>query len=160
MKKKEDPVLFRPMPKEKGIKGATGAESEAVIAAALIQAGYTVLTPNGYMHRYDLVIEDANGEFWKIQCKTAWLINEGNILVFNTASLLQAGQRGRKVSIRKNYKNDVHYFAVYSPDTRKVYLVPIKGTPDTAMRLRLTEATKNGQSKGVKYAADYELECW
>lgn len=69
--------FFRPTPKEKGIKGAIGAESEAVIAAALIQAGYTVLTPNGYMHRYDLVIEDANGEFWKIQCKTAWLTNGG-----------------------------------------------------------------------------------
>jgi hypothetical protein len=34
--------FFRPPPKEKGIKGALGAESEAVIAAALIQAGYTV----------------------------------------------------------------------------------------------------------------------
>src|SRR5689334_3875003 len=111
--------FLRPTPKVKGIKGSMGAESEAVIAAALIQAGYTVLTPNGYMHRYDLVIEDADGEFWKIQCKTAWLAEEGSILVFNTASLLQAGQRGRKVSIRKNYKNDVHYFAVYSPDTRK-----------------------------------------
>ncbi len=29
-------VGFRPIPKEKGIKGALGAESEAVIAAALI----------------------------------------------------------------------------------------------------------------------------
>ena len=65
--------FFRPAPKEKGIKGSRGAESEAVIAAALIQAGYTVLTPNGYMHRYDLVIEDAKGRFWKVQCKTAWL---------------------------------------------------------------------------------------
>lgn len=36
--------FFRPIPKEKGLKGAVGAESEAVIAAALIQAGYTVLT--------------------------------------------------------------------------------------------------------------------
>ena len=101
--------FFRPTPKEKGIKGAIGAESEAVIAATLIQAGYTVLTPNGYMHRYDLVIEDANGEFWKIQCKTAWLTNGGSTIDFSTASLLQAGQRGRKVSTRKTYKNDVHF---------------------------------------------------
>lgn len=68
--------FFRPTPKEKGIKGSRGAESEAVIAAALIQAGYTVLTPNGYMHRYDLVIEDAEGKFWKVQYKTAWLSYE------------------------------------------------------------------------------------
>lgn len=148
---------LRPAPKEKGIKGAMGAESEAVIAAALTQAGYTVLTPNGYMHRYDLVIEDADGEFWKIQCKTAWLTNEGSTIDFNTASILQAGQRGRKISIKKNYKNDVHYFAVYSPDTRKVYLIPIEGTPNTVMRLRLTATSKNSQAKKIWYAADYEL---
>lgn len=148
---------FRPKPKEKGIKGAVGVESEAVIAAVLIQAGYTVLTPNGYMHRYDLVIEDADGEFWKIQCKTAWLTNEGDTIDFNTASILQAGQKGRKKTIKKNYKNDVHYFAVYSPDTRKVYLIPIEDIPNHVMRLRLTEATKNSQTKRIKYAKDYEL---
>ena len=75
--------FFRPTPKEKGIKGATGAESEAVIAATLIQAGYTVLTPNGY-------------------------------------------------------------------------IIPIEDTPNT-MRLRLTDRSRNGQTKGIKYAADYEL---
>jgi PD-(D/E)XK endonuclease len=149
--------FFRPTPKEKSVKGAIGAESEAVIAAALIQAGYTVLTPNGYMHRYDLVIEDANGKFWKIQCKTAWLTSGGETIDFSTASLLQAGQRGRKVSTRKTYKDDVHYFAVYSPDTRKVYLIPIEDTPNTIMRLRLTDTSKNGQAKKIKYAADYEL---
>lgn len=149
--------MLRPIPKEKGIKGAVGAESEAVIAAVLIQAGYTVLTPNGYMHRYDLVIEDANGGFWKIQCKTAWLTKGGSTIDFSTASLLQAGQRGRKVSVRKPYKNEVHYFAVYSPDTRKVYLIPIEDAPNTTMRLRLTDAPKNGQTKGIKYAVDYEL---
>ena len=149
--------FFRPTPKEKGIKGAIGAESEAVIAAALIQAGYTILTPNGYMHRYDLVIEDANGEFWKIQCKTAWLSKDRATLRFNGYSLLMKGQKGRSESKRMGYANDVDYFAVYSPDTRKVYLIPIEDTPNTIMRLRLTDTSKNGQTKGIKYAADYEL---
>src|SRR5438552_18215127 len=93
-------VFFRPPPKEKGIKGAMGAESEAVIAAALIQARYTVLTPNGYMHRYDLVIEDAGGKFWKIQCKTAWLSKDRATLRLNGYSLLMTGQKGRSESKR------------------------------------------------------------
>src|ERR1700726_84370 len=105
--------FFRPTPKEKGIKGAIGAESEAVIAAALIQAGYTVLTPYGYMHRYDLVIEDADGRFWKIQCKTAWLSTQTEgALVF--AGCSTGGKGGWK---KRGYQNDVDYFAVYSPDT-------------------------------------------
>ncbi len=149
--------FFRPTPKEKGIKGAIGAESEAVIAAALIQAGYTVLTPNGYMHRYDLVIEDADGNFLKLQCKTAWPIEDGACLIFVTSSLQQAGQRGRKISVRKSYTNDVHYFAVYSPHTGKIYLVPVEETAKSFTRLRLRPATKNGQQKRIKYAEDYEL---
>lgn len=149
--------FLRPRPKEKGIKGMQGAETEAIIEAELIRAGYTVLRPNGYMHRYDLVIEDADGNFWKLQCKTAWPIEDGACLVFATSSLQQAGQRGRKISVRKSYTNDVHYFAVYSPHTGKVYLVPVEETAKSFTRLRLRPATKNGQQKRIKYAEDYEL---
>ncbi len=147
---------FRPTPKEKGLKGSAGAESEAVIAAALIQVGYTVLTPNGYMHRYDLVIEDAEGKFWKIQCKTAWLSKDKATLQFNGYSLLMKGQKGRAESKRMGYENDVDYFAVYSPDTQKVYLLPITHVNNTTNFLRLIP-TVNNQEKHVRYAADYEL---
>ena len=141
---------------EKGIKGAIGAESEAVIAAALIQAGYTVLTPRGYMHRYDLVIEDAEGKFWKIQCKTAWLSKDRATLRFNGYSLLMKGQKGRLESKRMGYENDVDYFAVYSPDAQKVYLLPITHVKNTENCLRLIP-TGNNQEKNVRYAAEYEL---
>jgi hypothetical protein len=154
--KVKDMGFFRPIPKEKGIKGAIGAESEAVIAAALIQAGYTVLTPNGYMHRYDLVIEDAEGKFWRVQCKTAWLSKDGATLRFNGYSLLMKGQKGRSESKRMSYANDVDYFAVYSPDTRKVYLLPIMHVKNTENCLRLIP-TGNNQEKNVRWAADYEL---
>ena len=148
--------FFRPTPKEKGIKGAIGAEIEAVIAAALIQEGYTVLTPNGYMHRYDLVIEDAEGKFWRVQCKTAWLSKDGATLRFNGFSLLMKGQKGRAESKRMSYENDVDYFAVYSPNTRKVYLLPIMHVKSTENCLRLIP-TGNNQEKNVRWAADYEL---
>ncbi len=148
--------FFRPTPKERGIKGAIGAESEAVIAAALIQAGYTVLTPNGYVHRYDLVIEDAEGKFWRIQCKTAWLSKDRATLRFNGYSLLMKGQKGRSESKRMGYANNVDYFAVYSPDTRKVYLLPITHVKNTENCLRLIP-TGNNQEKNVRWAADYEL---
>ena len=148
--------FYRPIPKEKGIKGAMGAESEAVIAAALIQTGYTVLTPNGYMHRYDLVIEDAEGRFWKVQCKTAWLSKDKTTLRFSSCSILYKGQKGRKETVKKNYANDVDYFAVYSPDLRKIYLIPISHVVNTETTLRLV-ATKNKQESYVRWAADYEL---
>lgn len=55
-----------------------------------------------------------------------------------------------------SYTNDVDYFAVYSPDLRKIYLVPIAHVGNTESCLRLVPA-KNNQEKHVKYAADYEL---
>jgi hypothetical protein len=101
------------------------------------------------MHRYDLVIEDAEGKFWKIQCKTAWLSKDRATLRFNGYSLLMKGQKGRAESKRMSYANDVDYFAVYSPDTQKVYLLPITHVKDTENCLRLIP-TGNNQEKHVR----------
>ncbi|HEX6477487.1 MAG TPA: group I intron-associated PD-(D/E)XK endonuclease [Ktedonobacteraceae bacterium] len=54
-----------------------GQISEAAITTRLLQAGYIVLTPYGGNQRYDLVIEDTDGQFFRIQCKSAW-IDENN----------------------------------------------------------------------------------
>jgi hypothetical protein len=148
--------FVRPPPKDKSVKGYAGAESEAIISTALIQAGYTVLIPNGYMHRYDLVIEDADGRFWRIQCKTAWLARDQKTLRFQGCSLLYKGQKGRKETTRQHYQGAVDFFAVYSPDTKQVYLLPILDVSDTENYLRLAP-TRNNQEKGIKYAADYVL---
>lgn len=64
----------------------TGDVSEATIIARLLRSGYVVLTPYGKQHRYDLVIEDADGQFWRVQCKTAWIEQDGACIQFNTAS--------------------------------------------------------------------------
>src|SRR5258708_24323029 len=61
--------LFGPKRHSKSI----GEYSEVVIAERLLKAGYNVLTPYGDSLRYDLVIEDADGKFWRVQCKTAWM---------------------------------------------------------------------------------------
>lgn len=47
-------------------KKQLGERSQAHIIARLLEVGYTVLTPYGDSSRYDLVIEDADGNFWKV----------------------------------------------------------------------------------------------
>ncbi len=59
--------LFAPTKKQ------LGERSQAYITARLLEMEYTVLTPYGDSSRYDLVIEDADGKFWRVQCKTAWI---------------------------------------------------------------------------------------
>lgn len=145
--------LFKPKPKEKVPKSSRGTESEMIIATELVRAGYTVLTPYGYMHRYDLVIEDADGRFWKIQCKTAWLATQTEGAITFAGCSVRGSGRG---AIKRKYTIDeIDYFAVYSPDTGKVYLIPAEGIGNQCS-LRLTPS-KNKQEKNVRYAADYEL---
>jgi PD-(D/E)XK endonuclease len=136
---------------------AVGEQSEAIIIAKLPGVGYRVLTPFGDNRRYDLVIEDADKQFWRVQCKTAWIKNEGALIEFATASSYYHTKAGRTEHGRRDYRGQIDYFAVYSPDTEKVYLVPIGHVEaTTSARLRLVQ-TKNKQEKNVRWAKDYEI---
>ena len=147
-------LLGRPTPRNDS--RSKGERSELLIAGALACAGYNVLMPYGQMQRYDLVIEDANGEFWRVQCKTAWLSKDRSTLQFAGASAHYKHAYERKELVRKHYRGDVDYFAVYSPDLQKTYLIPSTGVGDTMNALRLVP-TKNNQAKHVRWAVEYEL---
>jgi hypothetical protein len=115
------------------------------VLAALVRAGYRPLIPFGDGHPYDIALDDA-GKLTRVQCKTGRLLKQG-VVFFPTASWC------RNMSYR-SYHGDVDYFGVYCADTDAVYLVPIGDVPDTGAYLRV-DPTKNGQSRGVRWACDY-----
>ena len=133
-----------------------GEYSEQVIIAQLMEAGYSVLVPVGEHHRYDLVIEDADSQFWRVQCKTAWTDDGGATVCFNSSSKHYHYKGGRTTNASRNYRGQIEYFAVYSPDTDKVYLIPVDHVGVTNVRLRLVP-TGNKQEKNIRWAKDYEL---
>jgi len=140
--------------KPKQTPKAIGERSEAHIIAKLSEAGYYVLKPFGDNLRYDLIIEDADGRFWRIQCKTGR--SNGEYIQFAPASLYYHTRAGRTTHGSKNYKDQIDYFAVYCPENREAYLVPIAHAGVSQMNLRLVP-TKNKQEQGVKWAEDYKL---
>jgi len=146
--------LFGPKGQPKQHTKARGEHAEAVIIARLLEVGYNVLTPYGDALRYDLVIEDADGQFWRIQCKLGWV--NGECIQFNTSSNHYHYKGGKDNMYRQGYQGQIDYFAVYSPDTRKVYLVPVDHAGKTNMWLRLVPARSKNQH-GIKMAEDYEL---
>lgn len=131
----------------------TGDISESAVVTRFLQCGYFVLTPYGQNHRYDLVIEDADGKFWRVQVKTGWVNEEQVLIRFNTAS-----SYNRTVQYKgwRNYRGQCEYFAVYVEALNKVYFIPVDdvGTTNATLRLR---PSKNKQEKNVRWAKDYEL---
>src|SRR5258708_29013271 len=129
-----------------------GDISEAAIITRFLQLGYVVLTPYGRNQRYDLVIEDVEGQFWRVQCKTAWIQDNGTVVVFDTAN----DNYDLKNKQWRHYRGQCDYFAVYCEELDKVYLVPVDQVGTASVNLRLVPA-KNNQVKNVRWARDYEL---
>ena len=132
----------------------TGDISESAVITRLLQCGYIVLTPYGQNHRYDLVIEDADGKFWRVQVKTGWLGETGDFIEFASASSMNYTVKNKGWW---GYKGQCEYFAVYVERLNKVYFVPVDEAGSSRVHLRLVPA-KNGQTKNVRWAKDYELE--
>jgi len=129
-----------------------GDISESAIIARFLQLGYVVLTVYGGNQRYDLVIEDAEEQFWRVQCKTARIEDNGTVVAFDTANHNYA----LKIKQWRHYRGQCDYFAVYCEELDKVYLVPVDQVGTTRANLRLVPA-KNNQAKNVRWAQNYEL---
>jgi hypothetical protein len=128
-------------------RGNTG---EAKVLAALVEQGFHVLVPFGEGQPYDLVVHLGKSEFLRVQCKTAW--PRGGCLIFNSRST----DHGRGP---QSYLGLADIFGVYFPPKGAVYLVPIDAVAQFEGRLRL-EPTLNNQRRGIRQAADFEIDRW
>ena len=149
--------ILGPKPKQNTSPAHRGTVSEQQIIARLIAVGYSVLLPVEVSLRYDLVIEDADGKFWRVQCKTARVAN-GYVSFFTYNG---SEHRGLK---KRSYRGEVDYFAAYSPDLNKVYFISAEDAPLTNVQLRLEEKERTEYYREKKqgkqltrWAADYEL---
>ncbi len=131
---------------------AIGDISEATIIARFLQLGYIVLTPYGGNQRYDLIVEDGEGTFWRVQCKTARIRYNGNVVTFATANHNYALKNKRW----RHYRGECDYFAVYCEKLNKVYLIKVDQVGISSAILRLLPP-KNNSDKDVLWAKDYEL---
>ncbi|MGH2508525.1 MAG: group I intron-associated PD-(D/E)XK endonuclease [Ktedonobacteraceae bacterium] len=159
-----------------------GLVSHTAVLNRLVQLGFEVLLPWADHLSYDLayfVTEEQHhfGFFVhqesylvRVQVKTAWLSKDETCLEFNT-STVSARKRGSNK--KSNYKGKAECFAIYSPDTEKIYIIAVEDATNYDMSLRFKKAgvvRSNGKqswyvsyeeavNSGVHYwwAEDYEL---
>jgi hypothetical protein len=129
-----------------------GDIAEQAVVLALMASGKTVLRPISNGLRYDLVVDNRDGTFTRVQCKTGMLKRGNTVLNFRACNADARRPHGVP------YLGQVDAFGVYCPRDGRVYFVPIAEiggiTSEVTLRLR---PTRSGQEKGVRYAAPYLL---
>jgi hypothetical protein len=118
--------------------------SEAAAVAAFITE-FVVSIPFGTA-RYDLVLDDGE-RLHRVQVKTGQV--KGEVIRFSTQSI--------NAYARQDYVGAADYFAVWAQTLGKLYVLPVAICSRGFQSLRLSEA-RNGQSQGIKFAADYEFD--
>ena len=127
-----------------------GDVAEIQVIAALMRAGRRVLRPISNGLRYDVLIDNGDGTYGRVQCKTGSM--KDGFIVFRTRNY--DGRRPNGVS----YRGQIESFGVFCPDNGRSYLVPMTALArsDSTARLRVSPA-RNGQRVGVRLAEDFEI---
>jgi hypothetical protein len=120
--------------------------------AALYDAGYGLYLPFGENTRCDLIVESAAG-LTRVQCKTGRLLN--GTVRFAVCSVY-GHHPNPKVKYR-DYVGEVDAFAVYCPETRRVYVIPMSDIATKRQCWLRIEPPKNNQARAIRWARDYEI---
>jgi hypothetical protein len=126
-----------------------GAVSELMVMAALAKSGFRLLVPYGDSARYDVVIENEQGEFARVQIKTGRL-RKGSVVFRGYGTHTHRGGVGAR-----GYAGEVEFFGVYCPEIDQSFLIPAKDVL-TEGSLRVLP-TRNNQGRKIRWAKLYAL---
>ncbi|WP_152420617.1 group I intron-associated PD-(D/E)XK endonuclease [Halorubrum tebenquichense] len=126
-----------------------GDLTEQIVITELKRREISVSTPVGDNERYDVIIEQPEGDLLRAQIKTGRLKN--GTIRFNGLSQHTNGSG----HTYKEYGEDIDCFVVYCYDTDQTYLVP-SSEVGTSMYLRVEPADK--ETRQVNWAEEYQLE--
>src|SRR5262249_20396735 len=111
-----------------------------------------IYLPFGDSKRSDLLFEEEDGRFFRVQCKTGRLRN--GAVSFYPCSVDSRSQPGK--CLPKRYNGEVDFFGVCCPDNKKTYLVPIEDAGGYQRLLRV-EPPRSKQQKNIRWAKVYEI---
>jgi hypothetical protein len=131
-----------------GKTNAKGEFGEAMILADLRRQGHGIAIPFGHDAPFDLVVvRKENGALEKVQCK--YTTSDGRVILVRIES--------NSAWVHHRYtKDEVDWIAVYDATTNRCFYVPSQvWDGQVRVNLRLVP-TINGQTKGIRFAAEFE----
>lgn len=131
-----------------------GDISMACVIAELTKRNIAVAVPMTDNKRYDLIM-DYNGVLYRMQVKTVLYKPEKGQLSFKTVSSNTTKNKG--YYDREYRYGEIEGFLAYCIELNKVYLAWRHEAPKGKFYMRDLPA-KNGQTKGVRMAYEYELD--
>ena len=129
-----------------------GNIGEAKVLAKFVEMGIPIYIPFGDDEKADLIAE-FDGKLNKIQVKTS-IKSKNGCSIFDLTSSTAHRTNGER---RKYLNSEIDYFALYSLDRDKIYLMKVPDNPMSAITIRF-EDTKSGKKIGVNYESDFLIE--
>lgn len=128
-----------------------GNLTELQCITGLYELGCEVSIPFGNSQKYDLII-DYNNHLYKVQIKHANEQDNGNYFTVKTR---WQGHNHTGYNYTSYTAEDIDFFATWYKGI--VYLIPIAECGGAEKTIRFT-SPKNGQTKGINFAHDYEAQ--
>ena len=129
-----------------------GNIGEAKVLAKFVEMGIPIYIPFGDDEKADLIAE-FDGKLNKIQVKTS-IKSKNGCSIFDLTSSTAHRTNGER---RKYLNSEIDYFALYSLDRDKIYLMKVPDNPMSAITIRF-EDTKSGMKSRVNYKSDFLIE--
>ena len=129
-----------------------GNIGEAKVIAKFVEMGIPIYIPFGDDEKADLIAE-FDGKLNKIQVKTS-IKSKNGCSIFDLTSSTAHRTNGER---RKYLNSEIDYFALYSLDRDKIYLMKVPDNPMSAITIRFKD-TKSGMKSRVNYESDFLIE--
>lgn len=129
-----------------------GNIGEAKVLAKFVEMGIPIYIPFGDDEKADLIAE-FDGKLNKIQVKTS-IKSKNGCSIFDLTSSTAHRTNGER---RKYLNSEIDYFALYSLDRDKIYLMKVPDNPMSAITIRF-EDTKSEMKSRVNYESDFLIE--
>jgi hypothetical protein len=114
-------------------KDVKGSIAELRVLTDVVRSGRIALLPHGGKAKYDLLIDNGDSTFTKVQVKSGW--RKGGYLIFKATR--NSGNRKR---VAESYVGHADVFAVYDDSVDKVYWMKVfESTGDRWLRLDTIE---------------------